>query len=51
MEVPKETMVSPITKFDNPSLLPIDVAPLTKKSAPLIRITNPTKNKINFNMT
>ena len=44
-EVPKETMVRPITMGGQPNRLPIEEAPSTSISAPLIRITKPTTNK------
>ena len=44
VEVPKETMVNPITRFDNPNFFPREVEPRTKKSAPLIKTTKPSKN-------
>ena len=46
-EVPKETIVRPMTKSEILNFLAIDEAPSTSRSAPLIRITNPTtKSKI-----
>jgi hypothetical protein len=44
-EVPKATMVSPITSEDTPNLRAKEEAPSTKKSAPFIRKIKPkTKN-------
>ena len=42
--VPNDTMVNPITISDILNRFPIAEAPSTSKSAPLIRITNPTTN-------
>ena len=44
-EVPKETIVRPITMSEILNLLPIDEAPSTRKSAPFIRMTKPTTNR------
>ena len=49
VEVPKDTMVNPITRSDNPNFFPKEIEPRTKKSAPLIRITKPSKNRMNCN--
>ena len=50
MDVPNETMVNPITKSDNPNLLPNEVEPFTRKSAPLINITKPIINRTSVNI-
>jgi len=44
--VPKATIVSPITRDDIPNLFAILDAPLTKKSAPLIKTINQTIRRI-----
>jgi hypothetical protein len=46
-DVPKATIVSPITKGEIPNFFALEEAPSTKRSAPLIRKINPiNKNKI-----
>ena len=44
IEVPKATTVSPIAKLDILNFLAMEEEPLTRKSAPLISITNPAKS-------
>ncbi len=46
MDVPKDTMVRPITMLDNPYRVPNEVAPSTNTSAPLIKKTKPRIKRI-----
>ena len=45
MDVPKATTVKPIAKLDIPYFFAAEDAPLTRKSAPFIRMANPTKRR------
>lgn len=45
-DVPKATIVKPMTKFDRPNFLAIEDDPSTKISAPLTKKTNPKMNNI-----
>lgn len=44
-DVPNDTIVRPITISEILNRLPIEDAPSTRKSAPLIRITKPTTKR------
>lgn len=44
-EVPKETTVSPMTRSDKLNFLPIEDAPSTNRSAPLMSKTKPRTNR------
>ena len=46
IDVPKDTIVSPITMLDILNFLATEEAPSTKKSAPFIKITNHKTNNI-----
>jgi hypothetical protein len=51
IEVPKATTVRPMAKLEIPYFLAADDAPLTRKSAPFIKIPNPSsKSKIGINI-
>ena len=45
VEVPKATTVRPMTRSEMLNLLAIEEAPSTRKSAPLINRTNPSKKR------
>jgi hypothetical protein len=49
VEVPKATTVKPTARLDTLNFLATEEEPLTKKSAPLIRITKPINNRVNVN--
>jgi len=49
VEVPKATTVRPMARFEILNFFATDEDPLTKKSAPFIRIINPSANKMNEN--